>query len=507
MITALALMMLIRSGTAQAMFQTCEEGARFEPVPGDCGYFVACVGQKGYKMPCPNNLVFSLSEERCVYTSVESMAECLQYDTGIVEKDESSVGLLGDAAERADARGNPRREAENKDDNVRPEDRTRANQGRRADMEDKTRKATENLSDNERPRDRRVNDQDDRQNQKPGNRVRSDSKEPGDKMADDTADIGDMADVFDDQEGLVGIAREQRCLEGVRMAPHDTLCHHYFDCSVAYEDQPIPFFQPYERECPYPQQFSTETNQCEDFEKVDCGQRQEFADACDYSFNKCWGPNCRSCQSQFASCRDQPDGIMDWPGREGTGFWVECRGQRTVAQGECGSDNMGRMKVFNGDMGKCVMYYEVVSQMCQWTDGAYDLPHYSDCHKYYDCTNSSGKSAKTEDDLVRVCPYPQLFSVRTAKCEDFEQVDCGSRREVFTPCDYIKCEDPNLASCFGFPDGDNVCRTKEGSPHYVTCKAQRTVAKHMCPVDNRGLFMQFAPGARQCMPVDASTSA
>ncbi|RUS78949.1 hypothetical protein EGW08_013290, partial [Elysia chlorotica] len=158
------------------------------------------------------------------------------------------------------------------------------------------------------------------------------------------------------------------------------------------------------------------------------------------------------------------------------------------------------MKVFDPETGKCVMYHEIVMRMCHWTGYNYDLPHFEDCHRYYDCTNSSKKADTIDDDYIRTCKYPQLFSVRTGKCEDYEEVDCDTRKEPVTPCEYMKCEDPNLASCEGFPDGDNVCRTKEGSPYYVTCRDERTVGKHMCPLDNRGLYMQFAPGVRRCLP-------
>ncbi|GFS04990.1 fibropellin-1 [Elysia marginata] len=146
----------------------------------------------------------------------------------------------------------------------------------------------------------------------------------------------------------------------------------------------------------------------------------------------------------------------------------------------------------------------MVEKMCQWTDYQYDLPHYDACHKYYDCT-SSERSARSEDDMVRTCKYPQLFSVDSGKCEDFSKVDCGTRKEAMKPCDYTKCANPDEASCFGLPDGDNVYRTKEGSPHYVTCLTQRTLDKKVCPMDSRGLYMQFAPGVGRCLPLDAST--
>ncbi|GFS04987.1 hypothetical protein ElyMa_001188900 [Elysia marginata] len=79
----------------------------------------------------------------------------------------------------------------------------------------------------------------------------------------------------------------------------------------------------------------------------------------------CTGPNCRSCRAQFASCLQQSNGITYWPGRPGTGFWVECRDQRVVAQGDCGEDKVGRKKIFDPDSRKCVMYHDTISEECK----------------------------------------------------------------------------------------------------------------------------------------------
>ena len=48
----------------------------------------------------------------------------------------------------------------------------------------------------------------------------------------------DLDDRFDFPRS--GFAREQRCRDGARMVPHDSLCHHYYDCSSPYHDQPVP---------------------------------------------------------------------------------------------------------------------------------------------------------------------------------------------------------------------------------------------------------------------------
>ena len=40
------------------------------------------------------------------------------------------------------------------------------------------------------------------------------------------------------------------------------------------------------QECPYPEQFNTETMECENFEKVECGKRKDTKDACKSYPNK-----------------------------------------------------------------------------------------------------------------------------------------------------------------------------------------------------------------------------
>ncbi|KAK3745049.1 hypothetical protein RRG08_037664 [Elysia crispata] len=288
----------------------------------------------------------SLSKERCVFTSEESLEECQQFDhlsdMAMGDKPGSPTGQLGDRPDKQD--GEKRMQAK-KDGDSKPADKSMKKDGTEKDnMGDSGRNGARN-------RDR------------PGG-----AREGGGNRDEERSDFfnrnfletvlfREREDGLDFPRRRSGLAREQQCQDKQGMVAHENLCHHYFDCSSPYDDQPLPFVEPYEKECPYPQQFSTETNQCEDYSTVDCGDRQEMVDPCDYHANMCSGPNCRSCRAKFASCQEQPDGIMYWPGREGTGFCVECQDQRTRGQGDCGADLKGRMKIFDPDTGRCVMYH------------------------------------------------------------------------------------------------------------------------------------------------------
>jgi len=50
---------------------------------------------------------------------------------------------------------------------------------------------------------------------------------------------------------------------------------------------------------------------------------------------------------------------------------------------------------------------------------------HSCCH-YYECINSHLKQ--------QVCPLHKLYSVETKRCENFQVVYCGSRKNCINPC-------------------------------------------------------------------------
>ena len=55
----------------------------------------------------------------------------------------------------------------------------------------------------------------------------------------------------------------------------------------------------------------------------------------------------------------------------------------------------------------------------------------SNCAKYYNC--SKGMVA---GQYVEECPYPDLFSIGSKKCDKFENVSCQNRTEPMAPCTY-----------------------------------------------------------------------
>ena len=54
------------------------------------------------------------------------------------------------------------------------------------------------------------------------------------------------------------------------------------------------------------------------------------------------------------------------------------------------------------------------------------------CAQYYDCSKANalpdGTPFKSE------CPYPQLFNADTLGCDDYSNVNCGTRKEPLSPC-------------------------------------------------------------------------
>ncbi|XP_046544870.1 uncharacterized protein LOC124255079 [Haliotis rubra] len=138
--------------------------------------------------------------------------------------------------------------------------------------------------------------------------------------------------------------------------------------------------------------------------------------------------------------------------------------------------------------------------------GATKVEHPTKCNRYYDCSAYTGGDSSVYPAYLKECDYPDLFSTVSLRCQPHTTVSCGVRTETKRPCDYklscpdppcATCQDNNFASCVGLPDGKNVFKTREGSPHYVTCQGERTAALQICGTD--GLFYtEFSPTTRQC---------
>jgi hypothetical protein len=65
-------------------------------------------------------------------------------------------------------------------------------------------------------------------------------------------------------------------------------------------------------------------------------------------------------------------------------------------------------------------------------------PHPDNCAWFYNCSlRPDGVMATFFQSHVLECPYPQLFSLDSMQCEDFEDVECRGRYEPKSPCECI----------------------------------------------------------------------
>ena len=60
--------------------------------------------------------------------------------------------------------------------------------------------------------------------------------------------------------------------------------------------------------------------------------------------------------------------------------------------------------------------------------------HPDECQLYYDCSVKNDDVTDHLEQYLQECPYPQLFSEATQKCENFTEVDCGKRTEHKSAC-------------------------------------------------------------------------
>lgn len=73
-----------------------------------------------------------------------------------------------------------------------------------------------------------------------------------------------------------------------------------------------------------------------------------------------------------------------------------------------------------------------IEQQCE--NGATIIPHPSECQLYYNCSLRYRDVPRYFEQHMQECSYPQLFNTETKKCEAFENVDCGQRKETTDGC-------------------------------------------------------------------------
>ncbi|VDI13801.1 Hypothetical predicted protein [Mytilus galloprovincialis] len=137
-----------------------------------------------------------------------------------------------------------------------------------------------------------------------------------------------------------------------------------------------------------------------------------------------------------------------------------------------------------------------VNKTCQCDSNAL-IPHPHKCQLYYNCSQAVSP-LPTENRLyphipqvlrpayLHECSYPKLFSTTTMSCQNYKDVDCGSRHETKNKCDYLTvsynclgaCKDCIYFTphCIGFTDG--IYRNKYVAPPgeiYFECRDERNI--------------------------------
>ncbi|XP_071103438.1 uncharacterized protein [Haliotis cracherodii] len=257
------------------------------------------------------------------------------------------------------------------------------------------------------------------------------------------------------------------CRRGAPLQPHPDNCAWYFNCSMTPDAVMETFYNGFIMECPYPQLFSADTMQCEDFEDVECRGREEPKSPCDYRANHCHETShCIPCWVRYASCLGQDDGLNAWPELEWKPFFVECYQERTVFQGIC-----EKSAVFSPLTRACETPYSIPRQHGGWRpscegrrDNVY-ADEYGRCDVYYACKGEMFTG------FFR-CDSEQLFNPITKRCEDSEYVPY--------PC--------------GNLDMPNVCKDRQDGlfldafgrcTHYLECTRNKLAGVSMCP---NGIF-------------------
>ncbi|KAL3853251.1 hypothetical protein ACJMK2_016807 [Sinanodonta woodiana] len=139
---------------------------------------------------------------------------------------------------------------------------------------------------------------------------------------------------------------------GTGRIPDPIHCQMYFDCSVVYNEVP-PGLGQHQVECPYPDLFSEETLQCEAFDTVKCADRIEPVNKCDYTMNKCNGPNCQPCEISYPKCEGLSDGFHAHPMKNDSPYYIECYKSRLIGVQICPIGSDGRIMFFLEEDQKC----------------------------------------------------------------------------------------------------------------------------------------------------------
>ncbi|XP_062578131.1 uncharacterized protein LOC134240032, partial [Saccostrea cucullata] len=252
-------------------------------------------------------------------------------------------------------------------------------------------------------------------------------------------------------------------------------CAYFFNCS----------YPESHKECKYPDLFSRKSLSCQDFTTVNCEERIEPQEPCEYKQNLCpvSSPSCEFCPLRLPSCVGKSDGNQSFIGHLWEPLYITCYKNRTIKIAKCPHG-----------------YFHPFNNVCQSKIGHDGAPSYckthpfavvakeDNCAQYYNCSLPAKRFASNQ---IQECTYPNLFSRTTLKCETFTSVSCDSRLEPQAPCEYNqnKCGplDPScqpcserLPSCVGITDGFQPVSGYIWTDRYMECQMNRTISIYHC---------------------------
>ncbi|KAJ8313685.1 hypothetical protein KUTeg_008246 [Tegillarca granosa] len=203
-----------------------------------------------------------------------------------------------------------------------------------------------------------------------------------------------------------------------RIVPHPEDCALYYNCSSIYRVIPL-YMEQNLHECPYPKLFSTETNQCEMFHRVECGKRKEPK----WEKHWCRDDECLTpCASKYPSCIGKSDGLN--PFRDGQSmlpYYLECEDERVVKIKIC--PRVPILTRFSPLTKRCEALYRIpieyskINTICKMKGDGYHADTFGRCKNYFRCTNGSFESFET-------CLGTQLFDQKRRVCAKPETI-CG----------------------------------------------------------------------------------
>ena len=186
---------------------------------------------------------------------------------------------------------------------------------------------------------------------------------------------------------------EQQCKNNATLIiPDPKKCQLYYNCSVGGSMNRRGRFERHLQECRYPRQFNTRIMKCDDFENVECGNRQDTKDACDYLVNQCLFVGCPRCPFTYPSCDGKPDGANFVNHRPWMTDYVICYKERFVSLEDCHKFITGTQLFFHVNTRSCVPSYMLpqgiwrgVMPNCEGREDGMYLHESGKCNQYIVC--------------------------------------------------------------------------------------------------------------------------